>query len=92
MGYFKNSKELLLLLNNPVSGQGQLKSDMVTNDFASGLELTQQILALEGKQLTYDAAQLQIAINSQVAAYNAMAALKASFKVIPIPVPVVKIG
>jgi hypothetical protein len=68
--------------NNPVTGQGQLKADAVVNDFNAGLDLTQQVLALKGEMLTYDSAALQESITSQVAAYNAMAKLKASFKVV----------
>ena len=70
--------------NNPTTGQGVIKADAVTADFESGLELTQSILAMEGKKLTYDAAALQTAISSQVAALNAMAAVKASFKIVPV--------
>ena len=68
--------------NNPLSGQGQLKQDAVINDFTSGLDLTQQVLALQGKKLEYDENLLKDAITNQVAAYNAMAKLKASFKVV----------
>ena len=68
---------------SPVAG-GQLKSGIVIQDFQAGLSLAQSILALEGKQVTYDASALQDAINSQVAAYNAMAKLKASFTVVPV--------
>lgn len=67
--------------NNPISGNGQLKSDATINDFNAGLDLTQQILALRGEKLTYDAKLLQDIIIHQVAAYNSMAGLKASFKV-----------
>lgn len=70
--------------NNPVDGQGSVKADAVTADFNAGLDLTQSVLAMEGKKLTYDAAALQTAIASQVAALNAMAVVKASFKVVPI--------
>lgn len=70
--------------NNPVDGQGQLKSASVINDFVSGLELTQSMLALDHKKLTFDQTKLQAAIDAQVAAYNNFAALKASFKVEPI--------
>jgi hypothetical protein len=74
--------------SNPAAGQGQIKAAAVTADFQSGLALVQQVLALEGKTLTYDDTALQTAINSQVAAYNAMAQIQASFKIVPIaPAP-----
>jgi hypothetical protein len=74
--------------SNPADGQGQLKAQAVTTDFQASLELVQQVLALEGKTLTYDDTSLQTAINSQVAAYNAMAQIQASFKIVPItPAP-----
>lgn len=64
---------------------GQMKSDLVIADFQSGLALTQEILSYEGKVLVYDGAALQDAINAQVAAYNAVAKLKASFSIQPKP-------
>jgi hypothetical protein len=67
--------------NNPTDGQGGIKAQAVTADFQSGLDLTQQILALKGEKLTYDASALQSAIDAQTAAFNAFAKLKASFKV-----------
>lgn len=67
--------------NNPSDGQGAIKSAAVVADFQSGLDLTQQILSVEHKKLSYDGAALQAAINAQVAAYNAFATLKASFKI-----------
>lgn len=70
--------------NNPLDGQGNLKAQAVTTDFEAGLAFTQYVLALEGKQLVYDPSALQLAINTQVAAYNAMAQVKASFRVVPI--------
>jgi len=71
-------------IGNPADGQGGIKSEVVTADFNEGLDFTQQILALKGEKLSYDAALLQESINSQVAALNAMAKLKASFKVVPL--------
>ena len=71
-------------------GSGAFKADAVVADFEVGLELAQQILSLEGKTVTYDKAQLQAGIAAQVAAYNAFAAVKASFKIelLPAPAPV----
>ena len=71
-------------VSTPTDGQGTVKSAAVVADFESGLSFTQSILALEGKKLIWDDVQLQAAITAQVAAYNAMAALKASFKVVPV--------
>jgi hypothetical protein len=71
--------------NSPVGTAGTLKSDIVTQDFNASLGVAQSVLAMAGKQLSYDTAALQTAINAQVTAYNAMAALKASFKVIDVP-------
>lgn len=71
--------------NHPTDGLGKLKSDAVIADFQSGIALAQEFMAMEGKTIAYDAAALQDAISSQVQAYNAMAALKASFKVVPLP-------
>lgn len=56
---------------------GALKSQTVIADFQNALGLAQEIT---GKTFTYDAAALQAAIDGQVAAFNAMATLKASVK------------
>ena len=71
--------------NSPVGTAGTLKSDVVTQDFNAAIGLAQSIAGFAGKQISYDASALQTAINSQVAAYNALAALKASFKVVDVP-------
>jgi crotonobetainyl-CoA:carnitine CoA-transferase CaiB-like acyl-CoA transferase len=68
-------------------GSGPQKSAAVVADFNAGLQLTQSILALEGKALYYDPAALQTAIDAQVAAFNAFAAVKTSFKVVAQPTP-----
>lgn len=57
---------------------GQLKSDTVVSDFQSGIALAQEIT---GKTITYDQAALKAAIDQQVAAFNALAALKSSIKI-----------
>ncbi len=72
--------------NNPLQN-GQLKLDAVTNDFNAALSELQSILAVTGKQLTYDGNGLTTAINAQVAAYNAFAALKSTFKIADAPAP-----
>ncbi len=71
--------------NNPVDGSGALKAAAVKADFAAGLQTTQDVLALTHKKLTYDEALLQQAIDAQVLAYNTMAKVKASFKVVDLP-------
>ena len=68
--------------SNPGDGQGSLKAPAVIADFNAGLDLTQQVLALKGEKLAYDPAKLQDAIDKQVAAYNAFAALKSSFQIV----------
>lgn len=72
--------------NNPADGQGGLKLTAVTNDFNAALAELQSILAVTGKQLTYDGNALNDAVAAQVAAYNAFAKVKASFKVADAPV------
>jgi len=78
------STVLTIEANNPIDGQGQVKAAAVKADFAAGLQTTQDVLALTKKKLTYDDALLQQAIDAQVLAYNTMAKLKASFKVVDI--------
>ena len=56
---------------------GQLKSAMVVQDFQNALAMAS---AFSGKQITYDAAKLQAAIDSQTASFNAFAELKNSIK------------
>lgn len=73
--------------NNPLDAQGAVKSASVVSDFNSGLELTQSILAMKGEMLSYDATALQTAISAQVTALNAMAAVKASFKIVSLATP-----
>jgi len=65
---------------------GGIKADAVVADFESGLSIAQEVLAAEGKAITYDPVALQTAINNQVAAFNAAATLKASFKIVPLSV------
>lgn len=68
-------------------GNGQLKADAVTADLQAGLDLTNSILAIEGKQVAYDPALLKAFIDAQVTAYNAAAALKGSFHTVPVAKP-----
>ncbi len=69
--------------NNPLT-PGADKASAVTQDFAAGLDTFQQILAARKEKLTYDAVALQAAIDAQVAAFNAMAKVKASFAIVPL--------
>lgn len=70
--------------NNPVDAQGALKSAAVVADFQALVDTAQSMAQLKGEQLTYDPAALQKAINDNVTAFNSDAALKASFKLVPI--------
>ncbi len=67
---------------NPVDKQGAVKEQVVIRDFELGLTATREILEANGKTLTYDQAALKEAIAGQVAAYNAMAKVKASFRIV----------
>ena len=60
---------------------GDAKALAVVNDFQDALALTQQILATNGQQLTYDAVAVQKAVNDQVTVFNDFATIMASFKV-----------
>lgn len=68
--------------NNPASQQGPAKSAGAQQSFADSIAVIQDVLAGQGKLMTYDGGALQKAIDAQVAAYNAMASVKASFKIV----------
>jgi hypothetical protein len=70
---------------NPADGQGASKATAVEQDFQAGLALTQEILAAQGKTLTYDSAAFQKAVAAQVLAYNSFAEVKASMKIVDLP-------
>lgn len=70
---------------NPTNGQGSVKAAISQTNFDVSLSLIQDVLKTQGKLLTYDGDALNSVINSQVTAYNAMAALKASFKIVDQP-------
>ena len=76
---------LTLEQNNPVDGQGKLKSDAVIADFNAGLDITQTYLATKGKMLTYDKDKLQSAIAHFAQGYNDLAEVKKSFKEVDLP-------
>lgn len=78
------SSILTVEAETPIDSAGKLKSEIVIADFRAGLALTQSVLALKNQILEYDPVALQEAINAQVAAYNAVAKLRVSFKVVPI--------
>lgn len=67
------------------SGTGPEKLSFVMTDFNESLAVTQEVLKLQNKQMTYDGKALEDAINAQVAALNAANKLKESFKIIDIP-------
>lgn len=69
---------------NPADGQGNAKSALVIGDFNAALEMFQQIAAVDGKKLVYDATALKAGIDAQVLAYNSWAKVKASFKIVAI--------
>ena len=62
---------------------GPDKAGAVAADFEAGLEVAQGIAEAMGQTVTYDKAELQNAINLQVAAFNSMAKVKASLKMVP---------
>lgn len=70
--------------NNPIDGQGQLKAGAVIADFEAGLSTTQGVLFLTKQKLVYDDAVLQAAIKNFADGYNNLAAVKTSFKVVPL--------
>src|SRR5690348_2930779 len=70
---------------NPAVGAGASKVPGVVSEFEAGLAMTREILAANGQVLTYDEAALAQAISAQVTAFNAMATVKASFKISPKP-------
>lgn len=70
----------------PQDGAGPAKAPLVLQDFETNvLSFMRDILAGQGKQITYDVGKLQTAINSQVAAFNAFADLKKSFVISDLP-------
>lgn len=66
-------------------GFGDLKAQMFADDFDASLSVTQEVLAMQGKVMTYDKAQLDKARDSFVAGFNAIAAVKASFQIVELP-------
>jgi hypothetical protein len=67
---------------NPGDGQGQVKMATVMSDFQYVIDNTNAFLATIGKQGTYDTTKLQAVVDAQVAVFNNMRDLKASFKVV----------
>lgn len=65
----------------PVYADSTVKAGAAVTDFEAGLAVTQSVLAMEGKKVTYDEPLLQAAIAAQVDAYNKFALLKASIKI-----------
>lgn len=75
----------------PASGQGPSKLAATVADFREGIQFTQDILAMDGKALAWDQSVLEKAISDYVAALNGFAAVKSSFKIVPLvppPLPV----
>lgn len=69
---------------SPESGTGPAKAQMVQDSFDDNLAFAQSIAATSGIVIVYDKDQLRIARDSQVAAFNAMALVKASLKMVPV--------
>lgn len=65
---------------------GTVKSASVASTFQAGLAMTQDILALNGQQVTYPPEELQKFVDLQCAAYQQFAVLKSSIKIVPLPV------
>lgn len=70
---------------NPGDGQGAAKLSSVMSDFDewfnSSMEVTNDVLAIRGEKVTYDAALLKQTIDAQVAFFNLSNKLKQSFKI-----------
>jgi len=73
---------IITVEQNTTTENGQLKAQAVKNEFYAYLNTFQEALAASGKKLIHDDALLQAAIDAQVLAYNNMAKLKASFKIV----------
>jgi len=72
-------------ITNPATASGPDKALAVANDFEAGLAITNEVMATQGKTMVYDKVALKTAIDAQVAAYNAMAAVKASMRMVDLP-------
>jgi len=70
-------------LNAAPGVTGVDKAQAVIADFEAGLEVAQEIAAADGHAITYDKAELQAGIDSLVAGYKHLAAVKASIKTVP---------
>ncbi len=73
--------------NAPDGMPGKDKFNAVLADFKAGLELSNSVLAAEGKQLTFDEVSFTAATNAQVEALRQFAVLKASVRIVDIPKP-----
>ncbi len=60
-------------LHADIKDGGGVKRETVINQIKADLELTRSILALDGKDISYDETLLGKAVDSQVAAINAQA-------------------
>lgn len=64
---------------------GPEKLAFVMQDFEEGMSVTQEILKMNGKKLSYDTGMEQEAINAQVAALNAFKRFHDSIKIEDLP-------
>lgn len=66
--------------NNPGDKQGAAKSQAVIAELEAGLAMLQEAAAIKNKRFEYDKAEVQLAINDFVSAYNRFPKIRASFK------------
>lgn len=70
---------------SPTPSSGATKMVMANSDIQSAIDMANEILALDGKVVTVDPLLITAAINATVAAFNAMGALKAGYKISAVP-------
>lgn len=64
---------------------GGLKQASVVADFENGLESAQTALAITGKKIEYDMDKYKAVVDGFVAAYNAAAEFKKTWKIVDLP-------
>jgi hypothetical protein len=68
----------------PGDNNGDIKQNLVANDFLSGLPIFQQLLASQGKSVQYDLGKLKQAISDQTKAFNSFAEFQKTFKIVDV--------
>lgn len=66
----------------PEDNAGSTKAQVVTNDFAASMQLTQSLLAATGKTMTWDQNKLKDVIDAQTKAFNLYHELATSIKIV----------